>query len=134
MMIDEDLQQRISFSIRDFEDDFVGWINMYARNSRHGTFSFEISIFREYRRKGYAEDATRILLRHGFHEPRMQKCNSGCRSDNIVSQRLHEKISFKQEGVQRRCYFTNNRYYDQILYGLLKEEFEASDMMFQTGV
>ena len=124
---DDNLHEPISFAIDNLDGDYVGWIRMYGRNPRHGVFSVGLSIFREHQRKGYAEDALRLVLRYGFCELRFQKCNSGCRSDNVASVRLHEKVGFIQEGLQRRTIFTNNQYYDQILYGLLKEEFEEKN-------
>ena len=122
---DRDLTKRIGFAIDNFDGDYVGWIVMHSREPRHGRFAVGgISIFREYRGKGYAADALRIILRYGFHELRMQKCNSQCRADNEASRKLHEGVGFVQEGVRRRNVYTNNQYYDEILYGLLKEEFE----------
>ena len=126
---DDNIYERISFAIDSLAGEYVGWVGMYGREPRHGRFNFGgISIFREHRRKGYALDALGIVLRYGFYELRMQKCDSGSRSDNIASQRLHERAGFVREGVQRRHTYTNNRYYDQIHYGILKEEFEETPL------
>ena len=38
--------------------------------------------------------------------------------------RLHVKVGFRKQGVQCRMVFANDQMYDQILYGLLKEENE----------
>ena len=115
------------FGIETLDETFVGWINLFKGQPKNGTFSFGISVFREYRKSGYAEEAVRILLRYCFHELRMQKCNSVCLDFNEGSIRLHQKIGFKEEGRRRRNIFTGNAFHDEILFGLLKEEFEDNE-------
>lgn len=120
----KDTSQVTMFGIETLAGEYVGWINLFANNRRHGVFSFGISIFREYQRNGYAADALRILLRYGFYQLRMQKCNSACIAINEGSIRLHEKLGFKEEGRRRRTIYLNGQFYDDVLFGLLKEEFD----------
>ncbi len=123
-LYDTNLHEPLRFAIENFEKEFVGWINIWERNPRSGVFTFGISIFRQYRKRNYASDAIKIILCYGFHELRMQKCNSACRADNIGSIRLHKSLGFKDEGCRRREVFTNNQFYDLAQFGLLKEEFD----------
>ncbi len=122
---DDNLHKPFMFAIENFDGEFVGWINVWQRNPRSGVFEYGIGIFREFRKKGYAADAIKIILRYGFYELRMQKCNSACRDDNEASIKLHKSLGFKEEGRIRREIFTNNRYYDLLRFGLLKEEFKG---------
>jgi RimJ/RimL family protein N-acetyltransferase len=117
----------LSFSIESLDGEYVGWINLHSKSERRGTFGFGISIFREYRRKGYAEEAVRILLRYCFYELRMQKCNSACIEINEGSIRLHQKIGFQQEGRIRQNIYLNGKFYDDLLWGLLREEFDENE-------
>ncbi|MBN1859051.1 GNAT family N-acetyltransferase [Candidatus Bipolaricaulota bacterium] len=103
----------------------VGTLSLHSRSSRNGTFGFGVNIHAAYRKKGYAEDAVRVLLRFGFHEQRLQKCNSACVDGNQASIALHKKLGFVEEGRRRRQFFLNGRYVDDILYGLTREEFDA---------
>jgi RimJ/RimL family protein N-acetyltransferase len=123
----KDTTQYLSFSIETLEGEYVGWINLHSKNDRRGTFSFGISIFREYQKNGYAEEAVRIILRYGFNELRMQKCNSACIAVNEGSIRLHQKLGFQQEGRIRRNIYLNGQFHDDLLWGLLKEEFEEDE-------
>lgn len=118
-----DTSKRISFGIETLDGEFVGWLNV-GPNERHGTFSFGISIFREYRRRGYAEEALRLLFRYMFCERRFEKCNSECLDTSEGSIRLHRKLGFKEEGRRRRSVYASGAYHDRVLFGLLKEEFE----------
>ena len=72
-----------------------------------------------------ASEAIRLVLRYYFDELGFQKCNVGVYSFNEASIRLHEKLGFTREGVQRRSIFTRGQYYDNILFGITAEEFHA---------
>jgi RimJ/RimL family protein N-acetyltransferase len=123
----ENTSQGREFAIETLAGEFVGWINLFDRDERHGTFGFGVSIFREHQRQGYAEEALRILLRYMFFERRFQKCNSACLDLNAASLGLHRKLGFVEEGRRRRVAYAHGAYHDEVLLGLLKEEFEADD-------
>ncbi len=123
----KDTSKYIPFSIDTLDGEYVGWANLFKTNPRSGVFSFSISIYREYRRNGYAEEAVRILLRYGFFELRMQKCNSGCIAINEGSIRLHKKLGFIEEGRIRRSIYLHGEFHDDLYWGLLKEEFEENE-------
>jgi RimJ/RimL family protein N-acetyltransferase len=115
----------ILFAIENLEDEHVGGISLHSADEKNGTFSFGIIVYRPHRRRGYAEDAVRMLLRYGFWERRYQKCNSACAHTNEASIRLHKRLGFVEEGRRRRQLFFNGQYYDDMLFGLTREEFDA---------
>jgi RimJ/RimL family protein N-acetyltransferase len=115
----------ILFVIETLEGVNVGGISFHSRDRKNGTFGFGIVIQRAHRGQGYAHDAVRILLRYAFWERRYQKCNSACVHTNEASIALHTKLGFVEEGRIRRNLFFNGRYYDDVLFGLTREEFDA---------
>lgn len=123
----KDTSKRILFSIETLNGELVGGINIHSQDMKNGTFSFGIRINRKHRGKGYGAEALRILLRYGFYELRYQKCNSGCVHINEGSIKLHKSVGFIEEGRQRRTIYMNGQYYDHILFGLTREEFEEND-------
>lgn len=46
--------------------------------------------------------------------------------DNPASIRLHQKLGFVEEGRRRRQWFYNGEFHDEILWGMTREEYEAS--------
>ncbi len=116
---------RIGFAIETLAGEFVGWINLFIGEGRHGTFSFGLGIFREYQRQGYASEAIRIILRYGFNELRCHKCNSACLASNLASAEMHRKLGFREEGRRREIFFIAGRYEDELVFGMLKEEYDA---------
>jgi RimJ/RimL family protein N-acetyltransferase len=122
----------IIFAIETHQGVNVGGISLHSRSEKNGTFGFGISVSRGHRRQGYAEDAVRILLRYCFWERRYQKCNSACVHTNEASTRLHKKLGFVEEGRRKRQWFLNGAYYDDVLFGLTREEFDACETVKMT--
>ncbi len=105
----------------------VGNINTHDCARRHGTFSFGLAVARKHWRNGYASDALRLVLRYFFRELGYQKVNSGVYEFNEASILLHERLGFQREGCIRRMIYTKGRYWDHILCGLTREEFEQAE-------
>jgi len=122
----KDVDGVIVFAIEDSDRTYVGGISLHTPSLKNGTFGFGVNVDRRHRGSGYATEAVRILLRYCFHERRFQKCNSACVESNDASIALHKKLGFIEEGRRRRQYYLNGRFYDDILFGLTREEFDAT--------
>ena len=122
-----DMDGVIIFAIENLAGDYIGGISWHSRSPKNGTFGFGIVVSAHQQKKGYAEEATRILLRYSFFERRFQKCNSACVADNDASIQLHQKLGFIEEGRKRRHLYMNGRFYDEILFGLTLEEFVENE-------
>ena len=123
----KDVDGVIIMAVETHDGEFVGGISLHTRSPKNGTFGFGIIINGPHRKKGYAEDAVRLLLRYCFHERRFQKCNSACVHTNQASIALHKKVGFVEEGRRRRHLFFNGRYYDDVLFGMTREEFDTEE-------
>jgi RimJ/RimL family protein N-acetyltransferase len=77
---------------------FVGTLNTHSYDPRHGVFRYGIAIVREQRRKGYASQAIKLVLRYYFDELRYQKVTVGVYAFNEPSLRLHQALGFQIEG------------------------------------
>lgn len=112
--------------IENLDGEPVGTINTHTCDLRNGTFQYGIAIGREHWRKGYASEAIRLVLNFFFHELRYQKVNVHIYDFNAGSIALHRKLGFQHEGRLRRMGFTDGGYFDWVLMGLTREEFQAS--------
>jgi RimJ/RimL family protein N-acetyltransferase len=45
---------------------------------------------------------------------------------NPAAIKVYEKVGFKKEGAFREAFFLEGKYYDQLLMGILREEWENS--------
>ena len=99
----------------------IGLFNIDIKNKKAG---FYITIGnKEYQRKGLAKKATIKFLRHCFLKYNLEKIYLYTDSDNVVAQKLYEKVGFTKEGLLRRELFFKNRFIDRYYYGFLKDDF-----------
>jgi RimJ/RimL family protein N-acetyltransferase len=115
------------FQIENLAGELVGTINTHHCAPRCGTFMYGLAILPEHRRKGYAAEAIRLVLRYYFQERRYQKVNADVFSFNEPSIHLHERLGFMLEGRLRRMIFTQGQWFDVLVYGMTREEFETRD-------
>ena len=73
---------------------------------------------------GYATEAARALADFGFNELGLSRISSRCIAENAASARVLERLSFKLEGRLRRNEFFKGRWWDTLLYALLKDEWQ----------
>ncbi|MFN8496906.1 MAG: GNAT family protein [Anaerolineae bacterium] len=124
----------LSFAVESLDGEMVGTAGIHTRNPRFGTFGLAARIYRAHRRRGYARDTLRILLRYGFWELRYQKVNSVTTSGNAASIAMHANLGFQVEGRVRRNVFTDGVYQDEILFGMTREEFDARERPIDTAI
>lgn len=118
---------RLMFGIETLDGTTVGAINLNSIDEKNGTFSIGMQIGREFRGKGYGTAAMRILLSYAFFERRLNKYEGSILEGNIGSGTMLKKLGCVQEGVQRQMVYTDGRYMDIILFGLLKDEFMENE-------
>ncbi len=115
------------FTIETHTGDYVGSLNLGGVDHRNGTFGTGTRLSAEHRGKGYALEAKRIVLRYAFHEMRLQKYNIRCLETNAAVIRHATLLGCREEGRIRRNVFTDGRFYDELLFGLTREEWEAEE-------
>ena len=99
-------------------------INRIFRQARHCMFWIGIGD-PAYRGHGYGSDAIRILLRYAFLEMNLNRVGLEVMSYNERAIAAYEKIGFQHEGRQRETVIRDGVYYDTLLMGILRREWEA---------
>jgi len=94
-------------------------------DQRDHTAKFGITIGeKEYWSKGYGTEATQLLIDYGFRQLNLHRISSCAYEFNERSIRMHKKVGFKEEGRLRKARFRNGRYWDEIVFGILREEWD----------
>lgn len=75
-----------------------------------------------YWNKGYATEASIVLLNHAFNDLKLHRIYFGTNIENIPMQKLGEKLGFIQEGRLKDAQLKNGKFYDIIIYGLIKRD------------
>ena len=117
--------ERIMWSIETLAGDLIGGINLHSMDLKNGTFQTGTRIHRAQRGSGYGLEAKVIVLRYAFHELRYQKYEVRCLATNDAMVRHMARLGATLEGRLRRHVFTQGAFVDELLYGLLREEFDA---------
>lgn len=125
--------ERIMFSIETLDGELVGGINIHSMNQRNGTFETGTRIYRAHRGRGYGFEAKLIVLRYAFHELRFQKYNIRCLETNQAMIEHAARLGCQPEGRIRRHNYTKGRFYDDLLFGLTREEFDALEERLAAG-
>lgn len=76
--------------------------------------------------KGYALEAGRLLVRHGFDALGLHRISCGTFEHNEAMRRLALALGMREEGRRREAAFKAGSFVDVIEYGLLKDEFPGS--------
>ena len=113
----------IFLAIETVEGTLVGCCNTHGLDRRNGTFEYGIAIGEEHRSKGYAREATLLLLRYLFDELGYNKANSTVFAFNLISREFQESLGFTNEGCIRAYIFTGGGYHDVVWYGMTAAEF-----------
>lgn len=116
------------FVIEAIEDDStkpIGNCGLHKINPKDQTAGFGIAIGeKDYWEKGYGTEATQLLIDYGFRRLNLHRICSSTIEFNKRSIKLHKKIGFQKEGRLRKARFENGQFWDEITFGLLREEWE----------
>ena len=75
-----------------------------------------------YQRHGYAAEAVRAVLDHLFRVRGLHKVSAEVDARNAASARLLERVGFAREGLRRSHTWIKGEWTDDLLYGLLADE------------
>lgn len=78
---------------------------------------------KEYWGQGYGTDAITALLGFAFKQMNLHTVHLTTYEYNKRAIRCYEKCGFKLEGCMRQAHFYNGQYHDELVMGVLREEF-----------
>lgn len=79
---------------------------------------------KQHRGKGLGLVMLKNALKFGFEELNLNRVTAEVYEYNTASNNVLLKLGFKEEGRLRKAKFHKSRFWDIIIYGLLKEEFK----------
>lgn len=119
------LKDTYSFAIETIEDEkYIGGCGINNVDWKNSVA--EIGIFignKDYWGKGYGTDAMQVLIKFIFNEMNINKIKLQVFSFNERAIKCYEKCGFMVEGVLRQEIFRNGRYHDDIVMGLLRDDY-----------
>ncbi len=117
------MPSELIFSIES-EGETAGEISLKSLRWFNRKAEIAVFILKEFRGKGLAEQALRLLLDYVFNTMNFHRLEAEVVAYNPAAKALFEKIGFVQEGILREAKFFKGRYHDIFSYGLLAKEWK----------
>lgn len=116
--------ERAELAIRDAATDaYAGDIGLYYFEPPTGQAMIGYSLAPEWRGRGFATRAARLVVAWAFREVGLARLVAGTAPENVGSQRVLERVGFRKEGYQRsRLPGPDGTRVDDLLYALLPDD------------
>ncbi len=114
---------RIKFQLAvTLDDELIGSCGMRtdAPGATQGDIGYELAA--DHWGKGYATEAARAMVDYGFRELGLHRVWSWCNADNERSAAVLTRVGMTLEGRKRETQFFKGRWHDELIFGLLKDE------------
>ena len=121
-------EPRRRFFVADAEtDDVFGMVSRYWISQETLWSAIGITIYDEARwHKGYGYEALGLWCDYLFQaSPEWIRLDARTWSGNVGMMKLAEKLGFTREATFRKARIVDDKYYDGIGYGILREEWQA---------
>lgn len=101
----------------------IGCVSFNKISSENQNAELSIAIGeKRYRGRGYGPEAIRLLMGYGFDQLNLHRVYTGAYAFNEASLRALAKCGFRREGPQRQAVFADGRFWDNVLFGILRTE------------
>lgn len=122
-------QSTIMFSIHDsLTNELVGCCGLCYINWVNKNSDLSLYIGKDFSyidSEGIAEEACKLLFQYGFGELNLEKIWTEIYEFDSPKYELYKKINFQQDGILRRQYFHDGKWWDSYILSLLKDEFKG---------
>lgn len=118
--------QRFGRLIIELDGERAGVMGFEERSEVHRIADLGgLAVHPDFRRRGVADDAARLLQRYLLLELGYHRLQLKCYGFNERAIRHSERVGFVREGVERRAYLRHGEWQDAVLFALLREELDA---------
>jgi [ribosomal protein S5]-alanine N-acetyltransferase len=80
----------------------------------------------EHWNNGYITEALQAVISFGFSQLKINRIEAEVMQGNLISEKVLNKLNFKNEGVLRAWLFWNEKHYDMTMYSLLRADYEKT--------
>jgi ribosomal-protein-serine acetyltransferase len=108
-----------------YQDKMVGTIGLHYIDKSDFKTEMGYWLSEDQQGKGIMHRSCFALIDYCFNTLKLHRVEIRCAANNTASQRVAQKLSFKQEGILREAAYHNKAFYDIIVYSMLADEFKA---------
>ena len=101
----------------------VGNIHLSQIHPYHRGCLYGIILDRKYMGKGYAREASELVIKHAFEQMNINRIQINCVEKNKDALSLYKRLGAVEEGRLRQAFYRQNRYLDLMVFSILKDEY-----------
>ncbi|MFB5763720.1 GNAT family N-acetyltransferase [Paenibacillus medicaginis] len=106
------------------DDTIIGDLSILEIDADNRKAFFRIALHNKlYFNKGYGTEAVRLAMEFSFENLKLNRLQLEVFSHNVRGVKAYEKAGFKKEGILRQSLLYNNQYFDEIIMGMLKQDY-----------
>lgn len=120
------LREAETAMIIDFQGEAVGYLSSYWEDQSSHWLEVGITIFTsKFWSQHIGRKALTLWISHLFQQTDVARIGLSTWSGNPRMMKCAEALGMKQEGCMRNVRFFEEKYYDSLSYGVLREEWET---------
>ena len=96
----------------------IGFNNFINRHKANVGYDLKVDFWNN----GYLTEALKAVIGFGFIQLGINRIEAEVMQGNIASEKVLNKIGFKNEGVLRQWMFWNDKHYDMTMFSLLQSD------------
>lgn len=93
--------------------------------AHHRCSEFGIDIKTEYQAQGYGGEAIDWMLDWAFKNAGLHRVECNVLGWNTRAHKVYRRFGFKEEGRRRECLFKDDKWWDEVHLGILKNEWQG---------
>ncbi|WP_035796632.1 GNAT family N-acetyltransferase [Kitasatospora mediocidica] len=105
--------------------ELAGEALLWGIDVHNRTAHVGMSLRPSFRGRGLSGDVVRVLCHYGFTVRGLQRLQLETLTDNIAMSRAALGAGFTQEGILRRAAWVNGAFVDEVVFGLLADEWNG---------
>lgn len=105
----------------------VGHIGLHGTTVKDRCATLAVLIGSEHQNRGYGTDAVQTIVRYAFVELGLHRVELGVSGFNERGIAAYRKAGFVEEGRRREAVYRSGAWYDDVLMGQLRTDWEAAN-------
>ncbi|MFI7468683.1 GNAT family N-acetyltransferase [Nonomuraea sp. NPDC049646] len=127
LVVDDTVAAVVPFSVVELDGGgLVGTATLWGIDTHHRSAHIGLGLLPSCRGKGYGTDVVAVLCHYGFVLRGLHRLQIETLADNVAMLRAAERNGFVREGVLRSSAWVLGEFLDQVLLGLLAQEWEPA--------
>lgn len=125
LVVDDTQERNVSFSVVELDGGtLVGSAELWGIDTHNRFAHIGLGLRPAYRGKGHGTDVVAVLCHYGFVVRGLHRLQVETLADNAAMLRAAERNGFVREGVLRSSAWVMGEFLDEVLLGLLAQEWQ----------